>query len=134
MQFIEKNPQTISAIEDTSMNFAVPEQSIAQQICNIEYQALEATQSIVLANHDDDNDHEDCDDDIEGTFLYQITKHSKSTENACTFLPTSRSVERMFSFTKDCLDRNKEMRIEVLNSILCLHDQENEELAHMWKE
>ena len=48
-------------------NFAVPEQSIAQQICNIEYQALEATQSIVLANHDDDNDHEDCDDDIEGT-------------------------------------------------------------------
>ena len=54
VQFIEKNPQTISSIEDTSMNFGVPDQSIAQQICNIEYQALEATQSIVLANHDDD--------------------------------------------------------------------------------
>ena len=55
------------------------------------------------------------------SFLFQVNKHTQHSEiNQVSFffLPTSRSAERMFSQTKELLDRNKEMRIEVMNSIL----------------
>ena len=68
-------------------------------------------------------------------FLYQINKHMKysNTNQISFFLPTSRSAERMFSFTKELLDRNKEMRIELINCILCLHDLSNRELTEIWQ-
>ena len=56
------------------------------------------------------------------SFLFQVNKHTQHSEinQVSFFLPTSRSAERMFSQTKELLDRNKEMKIEVMNRILLL--------------
>ena len=45
---------------------------------------------------------------------------------------TSRQVERMFSLSKLLLARNSSTRIELLNALLCLKNQNEKELKDIW--
>ena len=73
--------------------------------------------------------------DAAKAFLFEHRKHNGKwmIPDLIHFLPTSRDAERIFSFCKEYLDRNGELRVEVLNALLCLHDIPTEELAKMWQ-
>ena len=71
--------------------------------------------------------------DASRSFLYHTNKHWKvDTHELSFFLPTSRAAERMFSFFKEYMQRNKDMRVDVINSFLCLHDLPVKCLVSMW--
>ena len=73
--------------------------------------------------------------DAAKAFLFEHQKHNGKwgVSDLEQFLPTSRTAERIFSFSKEYLDRNGEIRIEVLNALLCMHDIPIPVLAQIWK-
>jgi len=70
------------------------------------------------------------------SFLYHQRKHGstwRNTDSLATFTATSRHVERMFAVTKIFLARNPNLRIELINSLISLHDLSILELCQIWE-
>jgi len=73
--------------------------------------------------------------DAAKAYLYESQKHNGGWKESEVdfFLPTSRAAERLFSFVKEYLESNPDMRTEVLNSFLALHDLPVPLLVKIWE-
>jgi hypothetical protein len=74
------------------------------------------------------------DSDAAVAFLHKQQQHNKTWQLSTikAMDPTSRAVERIFSVVKEFLERNSLMRVEVLNSLVVLHDLSLEQQVNVW--
>ena len=72
--------------------------------------------------------------DAATSFLLKQHQHNQgwSLSLVAAMDPTSRAVERIFAVVKLFLARNSQMRIEVLNSLIVLHDVPLQQQVDMW--